>query len=197
MKYAAGLGLILSAAACAATQPAESDAAPATAAPAMPPSAVFGNTKPRTQYVLPAPPRPAPADGFELRMQRSACYGICPAYELVIHGNGEVDFRGRSHVAVSGVQHGQADMQALAALRAQLADPAFDLWGSYTRGKPGCGPWATDMPGVTIEAYVGDRWQRINHDLGCYKAPAALKALERAIDTAGRSEQWVSGRSTY
>lgn len=196
MKYAAGLGLILSAAACAAAQPPEADTPPSAVAPSVPPTAIFGK-QPRAPYSLPAPPRPAPADGFELRMQRSACYGICPAYELVIHGNGEVDFRGGSHVTVSGIQHGQADTQALAALRAQLADPAFALWGNYTRGKPGCGPWATDMPAVTIEAYVGDRWQRITHDLGCYQAPAALKALERAIDTAGRSEQWVSGRSTY
>lgn len=191
MKKPVIAALVLLVAACTTT----SQPSPDAVVPAVPPSAVFGNKSPAK---LPAPAaRAAPADGFEVRMQRNACYGICPAYELILHGNGKVDYRGISHVAISGAQHGQADAQALAALRAQLSDPAFELWGSYTRGKPGCGTWATDMPAVSIEAYVGDRWQHIGHDLGCYQAPAALKALEQAIDTAGRSEQWISGRSSY
>lgn len=191
MKSAASLGLILLSVACAATP----QLAPATPVARPPPAAVFGSKPPA---LLPPLSRAAPAEGFELHLQRSGCYGICPAYELTIHSNGEVDYLGAAHVAVSGVQHGHADGQALAALRAQLADPASDpLWGSYTRGKPGCGNWATDMPRVTVEAYVDGLWRRIEHDLGCYGAPAALKLLEQAIDTAGRSEQWVSGRSSY
>jgi hypothetical protein len=191
MKKPAIAALVLLVNACTAT----SQPSPDAAVSAVPPSAVFGS-KPPIQLPVPGV-RAAPADGFEVRMQRSACYGICPAYELILRGSGAVDFRGIAHVAVSGEQHGQADAQALAALRAQLSDPAFELWGSYTRGKPACGAWATDMPAVSIDAYVGDRWQHIGHDLGCYQAPAALKALEQAIDAAGRSEQWVSGRSSY
>src|SRR5882762_10507000 len=115
MKKPVISALVLLVAACAGT----SQPSPDAVVPAAPPSAVFGS-RPPTQ--LPAPvARAAPADGFEVRMQRNACYGICPAYELVLHGNGEVDFHGIGHVAVSGAQHGQADAQALAALRAQLS----------------------------------------------------------------------------
>lgn len=143
-------------------------------------------------------PLPVPAGGFELRMQRSGCYGICPSYQVGIHADGAVDYEGYSHVVSAGAQHGQADAKALAALRTRLEDSGSGaLWGRYTRGSPACGNWATDMPGVRIDAYVDGRWQRIEHDWGCFGAPAGLKALEQAIDDVAQSQLWVSGRSTY
>jgi len=143
-------------------------------------------------------PTAAPAGGFELRMRRGSCYGICPSYQVAIHADGGVDYEGYGHVAAAGAQHGQADAKALAALRTRLEDTGSGaLWGSYTRGNPACGNWATDMPGVRIDAYVDGRWQRIEHDWGCFGAPAGLKALEQAIDDAAQSQQWVSGRSSY
>ena len=136
-----------------------------------------------------------PAGDFELRMTRSACYGICPSYSLTIHADGGVDYEGSGHVAAGGPQHGQADAQALARLRAELSDPAFNLWGDYVRGAPACGPWATDMPGVSIEAYVGGRWRHIHHNLGCRDAPAALRRLEQDIDEAAGSSRWTGGEA--
>jgi hypothetical protein len=133
---------------------------------------------------------PAPAGGFELRMHRGACYGRCPVYELALHADGTVEYR-----SDGGTQHGQADAASLAALRQRLADADLP-WGDYTRGTPAaCGAWATDMPGVTIDAYVGGRWRSIRHDLGCSAAPAALKALEQEIDDAAGSRRWVGGRA--
>ena len=137
--------------------------------------------------------RSAPADGFELRMRRSGCFGSCPSYEVVIHADGRVDYFGSAHVAAGGARQGQADGEALARLRRRLDDAALP-WGDYVRGTPGCGAWATDMPGATIDAWVDGRWRSIRHDFGCSAAPAELKALEQDIDAAALSEQWVSGR---
>lgn len=190
MKRLAALVLLLSAAACAGS-PADG-ATNATAARSRPP--VFGEAPPGALQA-PANEEASPPGGFELRMSRGACFGICPAYRLVIHADGGVDFIGAAHTATAGAQHGEADAAALAQLRSRLMDPEFAPWGSYVRGKPGCGPWATDMPGVSIQAYVDGRWRRIDHDLGCRDAPPALKQLEQAIDAAAGSERWVSGRS--
>jgi len=189
MKNAACLAVALWCAACAADPQSQTAAAGGSGTP------VFGRQAPPQ---VPASPRAAPGDGFELHLKRSGCYGSCPSYQVTIHGNGGVDYVGYSHVAVAGAQHGQADPAALGSLRARFADPATATpWGGYTRDKPGCGPWSSDMPGVTIEAYFDGRWRRIEHDLGCSGAPSTLQPLEQAIDAAAQSEQWVSGRSAY
>jgi len=170
MRQTVCTGLLLLLAACAAAP------APPAAAPAAPAR-------------LADPSRPAPPDGFEVRLRRSGCYGRCPVYAVVLHGDGTVDYSG----GVS--QHGQADPAAFAALRRHLADPALP-WGDYTRAAPAaCGAWSTDMPGVTIEAYFGGRWHTVRHDLGCAAAPAALKALEQEIDDAAGTQNWSGGRA--
>jgi len=151
-------------------------------APAQPPPAAAATVSPQAS-------RPAPADGFELRMRRGACYGRCPVYEVVLHADGAVDYRGDG-----GIRQGRADAAGFAALRQRLADPNLP-WGDYTRAAPAaCGAWATDMPGVSIDAYLGGRWRSIRHDLGCSAAPAALKALEQQIDDAAGSRRWSGGR---
>jgi hypothetical protein len=156
------------------------------AAPA-PPSAPAA---PRSPEAFPA----VPADGFELRMSRSSCFGRCPVYSLVIHADGRVDYQGTNFVAIGGERHGQADTAALAQLRSRLEDPAAIAWGDYLPGTPACGDMATDMPGARIEAYAGGRWRRIRHYHGCSAAPAALQQLENSIDAAAGAAQWVSGR---
>src|SRR2546423_10273722 len=47
---------------------------------------------------------PEVKDWNSLRMglKRSMCYGTCPAYSVEVHGNGEVDFNGESHVLITG-----------------------------------------------------------------------------------------------
>lgn len=166
-------------------------AACANPAPAAMPAPPAAAPAPRFPGLL----RPAPADGFELRLRRSGCYGICPSYEVVIHADGTVDFQGISHVAVKSA-HGQADAAALARLRARLEQDADIPWGDYVRGSALCGDWATDMPGAAVEAWFAGRWHAIHHDYGCSAAPAALKALEQDIDTAARAARWSSGHAS-
>ena len=75
MKCAACIAPLLLLAACA-------------GAPASPPAAAA--TAPK----FPQASRPVPADGFELRMRRGACYGRCPVYEVVLHADAAVDYSG-------------------------------------------------------------------------------------------------------
>ena len=141
------------------------------------------------------PPVEVPSDGFQVHMHRGGCYGPCPSYDVTISANGRVDYIGHGHVAVQGERHGQADARALTKLREVLSSVHFDaLVGRYVRGQPGCGAWATDMPTVRIDVFQDRRWRHVAHDWGCSAAPAALKQLERDIDLAAQSEQWVSGR---
>lgn len=180
------LGASLLVASCASAQQ-----QPVQAAPGATPPPAGAVAVPRLAPLHPA----APADGFEVQIRRSGCYGTCPSYELTIHGDGSVDYVGADHVVVSGPQHGHIAAPALAALRARLEDAAASgLGGRYVRGSAQCGLWATDMPSVSIQAYVGGRWLRVEHDHGCAAAPASLRELEDAIDRTAQTDQWVNGR---
>lgn len=39
-----------------------------------------------------------------VRMERIGCYGNCPAYTVTIHGDGRVEYDGKSHVKENGAQ---------------------------------------------------------------------------------------------
>ena len=180
--------------ACSSTGDAGQSAADAPASPSVP-VRVFGQQLPTIIGSVPPGLRGAPTESWEVRMQRGACFGICPAYELAIHDAGSVDFIGHDHVAAAGPRQGTADPTALAQLRQRLQDPSFaGLVGVYRHGAPACGPWATDMPTVTVDVWQQGHWQHIEHDLGCSAAPMALRSLEEAIDTAAQSQRWTGGR---
>lgn len=137
-----------------------------------------------------------PADDFEVRLSRSGCYGPCPSYTVTIHGDGRIDYVGRSHVFISGAQQGQAEATSLAALRTRLRAADFSpLANRYRHGSPACGLWTTDMPTVIVEVFSDGRRQRAEHDYGCAAAPAALTQIEQAIDAVAQSSQWTIGRS--
>jgi len=39
-----------------------------------------------------------------VRLQRTRCYGICPAYKLTIHGDGKVEYEGLKYVKETGTR---------------------------------------------------------------------------------------------
>ena len=41
-------------------------------------------------------------DGAVITMERTMCFGTCPAHSLAIHGNGTVNYEGFAFVAVTG-----------------------------------------------------------------------------------------------
>lgn len=45
-------------------------------------------------------PTPAEPAGFSMQLSRSGCYGTCPSYSVVIHGDGKVEFHGKHYVAI-------------------------------------------------------------------------------------------------
>jgi hypothetical protein len=121
-----------------------------------------------------------------ITMERTRCFGTCPAYRLTINGRGEVVYEGRDFVKVSGTQRARID-PALVASLVQEAERIgfFELKDEYTAR-------VTDLPTTFVEIRLGDRHKRIRD---YYGAPASLRDLEKRIDEVAGAAKWI-GRGT-
>jgi len=132
-------------------------------------------------------------------LERSVCFGFCPAYRLTIHPNGAVHFvatpRGDS------VQ--RADTIAPRNF-ARLVSEArqggfFNLPRDIVRDTTLCAARATDHPTATVTIFRGDSTHTVVDYQGCYMdhslgvaAPLRpLRRLESAIDSAAGSKRWL------
>jgi hypothetical protein len=137
-----------------------------------------------------ATPRPAlaapPPHELAVTLERTICYGTCPAYRLAIYRDGVVQFTGEQYVEVSGTALGHVTQADLAALDRAFADARyFELADRYTSYD------ATDAPSTTTSYQLGARAKQIEHYHGDEHAPAALGELENAIDRIVGSERWI------
>jgi hypothetical protein len=138
-------------------------------------------------------------------LERTVCFGFCPAYRLSIGGDGGVHF-GRMAMRDSTPPPAERDTIA-DSLVAQLLSRAraidfFSLPEEITpNNHEACPQVATDHPSAIITIAVGDTVKRVTHYHGCHAnvgmnpAPAfpELMALENAIDSAVRVERWLPG----
>jgi hypothetical protein len=117
-----------------------------------------------------------------IKLERTVCYGKCPAYTLQIEGNGKVSYDGKAYVQVQGPQTSQIDAKAVQA----LVDEFFKI--DYFALKDTFTEPISDMP-TTITSISIDGKKKEVYDY--YGAPSSLKALEAKIDEVANSAQWV------
>lgn len=125
-----------------------------------------------------------------IQLERTACYGFCPAYSVAIHGDGRVEYTGKSHVKETGAREGQIKIDAIRTLVSEFAKTKFwELAEDYSGKK--CKRYCTDMPTAVTELKITGMTHRVNHYYGCGGVPKSLYELESAIDKAANSEQWT------
>jgi len=146
---------------------------------------------------------PGPADAppaattDSVVLERTRCFGACPAYRLRVSRTGEVVFLSRDpgdpRTAVDTVEKGVADSIAKDASRLGF----FTLPDSVTPGKLFCTEVATDLPTITIGVF-GSRAKRVVYYLGCMHQDSVLAGslrnlpdLAARIDTLTRAERWI------
>jgi len=147
---------------------------------------------------------PAPADAppagtiDSVVLERTRCFGTCPAYRLRVSRAGEVVFLSRypgdPSTAVDTVEQWVADSIARDASRLGF----FTLPDSVTPGKLLCAEMATDLPTITIGVF-GSRAKQVIYYLGCVRPRDSVLAeklrslpdLAARIDTLTRAERWI------
>jgi Domain of unknown function (DUF6438) len=123
-------------------------------------------------------------------LERTACFGTCPVYQLTVYGDGRVVYDGQAFVAVRGKRTAQISPEQVQKLvQAIEAANFFSLADRYTVD-------ATDLPGAWTSVTLNGQSKRVwrygsSGDLGIDNAPKALTELEQAIDTIANAQQWI------
>jgi len=144
------------------------------------------------------------ANQVKVILERTECFGDCPAYTVELLGNGQVTYRGRSHVAVAGVHRWRVPPETVTALLARFKEAEFlQLKGHYVAE-------ATDLPTYTTVLQLGAQKKFVLNYGGAMTFPKGVMAstssgaegpgmppivteLEDAIDATAGTRSWVEG----
>ena len=88
-----------------------------------------------------------------IRMERTHCYGSCPAYALTIHGDGRVEYVSKENKEAAPPKQAAIAPGALKALVAEFAHAKFFSLPDYLLEKCTCRR-CTDLPSAITELVV-------------------------------------------
>jgi hypothetical protein len=183
---AAGAAVVLPLPAVTAAAPA---AAPPTVAMKRPPAAPLDRS--------PAPLSNSELAGVVVVMERPRCYGECPVYEVEIRGDGTVRYDGFMFVKVKGTQCTKVAPEKVRGLVAEFEAARFlSMRDEFSQN--GCDNRRTcpsgffyDSPNAVLTLTLRGATHRVEHNLGCSCAPAALFKIEQHIDQLAGVRRWV------
>jgi hypothetical protein len=133
-------------------------------------------------------------------LERSVCYGTCPAYRLRVSDTGAIRFESRNPGDEGRVAEDKAAATTLASLvsRARSID-FFDLPTKIAADTALCRNRATDHPTVVVTIFTKTEASRVEDYLGCFETTERgvqsrvlrLRAFEAEIDSVLQSSRWV------
>lgn len=139
--------------------------------------------------VVPPFPKIKDLKSVKITLERTECYGWCPAYRIEVRGDGTVFYEGRSFVACTGYHRGTVSGEAILEVM-QMFEQAnfFALRDAYKADSSG------DAPTTTISIDVDGRRKWVVDSMGLQMGmPAAVVELEYAVDRLSGSERWIHG----
>ncbi len=124
-----------------------------------------------------------------LEMERTVCFGTCPAYELTIQKDGKVTFLGKEFVEHKGETTGMMSRENLNELIKIIHESHFMKIPS----SPECESRYTDMPSVFLTIQLDGKQHSVSHYHGCkgFEYEEELYELEEAIDSLAGTEKWI------
>ena len=130
--------------------------------------------------------------GFEqITLERTGCYGFCPTYEVTIHADGLVVYKGFEHVGVLGERQGSAEPEGIAEFLSACEQlNFFELEAKYEYkldedGKPYT---ITDQPSRIMTLTVAGQSKQVEQYFG---GPEGLRALADQIDAVAGTAAWT------
>jgi hypothetical protein len=135
-----------------------------------------------------------------ITIERTPCFGFCPAYALTLRGTGEVFYSGKSHVGVVGARRDTMSVDSFVELVNEFERVRF--WDALDEYKLHHGAErrgdkivrfegdVTDLPTTILTLRLGDRTKttRLYVDY-----PPELRALADSIDRKSGAWRWIEG----
>jgi hypothetical protein len=132
-------------------------------------------------------------------LERTVCFGRCPAYRLRIASNGQIVFAPEN--PPGAIERDSIAPSAFQDMVAQIERAGFDSFPSETRqDRTMCAMEATDHPTSVITLYRASGASTVRDYTGCYAATgdertaarlATLRRLDELVDSTARSARWV------
>jgi hypothetical protein len=118
----------------------------------------------------------------EIGIERTGCFGTCPAYTFVITSNGKCRYAGGAHAQIQGTRTGSVSIIEYHRLAEFLRDMQFfALKNEYSVS-------VTDAASTFTTAVIGGKRKTIHNyaDIG----PARLWAIEQLLDGMLKRVKW-------
>ncbi len=113
-------------------------------------------------------------DASFVRFERTACFGTCPVYEVIIRGDGSLVYVGKEFAQPKGTYKAQLSPEDLRSLHERIAISGFfEMENEYD------GP-ISDLPSAITEVFINDK--RKKKILNRWEGPEDLTRLETYID---------------
>ena len=152
---------------------------------------VKNNEPPQNQTVTQKIP-----DDLLITLERTNCYGTCPAYKLSVKFDGTVSFEGLNFTARKGKVEDKLSADKVNQLVKSFENADyFNLNGKYDTQN--CYQW-TDNPSATTSIQMNGETKSISHYQGCKegrddfkKELSKLTELENKIDEIVETKRWI------
>lgn len=147
--------------------------------------------------------RPEGAVPESITLERTVCFGMCPAYQVTVDRTGSVSFVSRNPRDSSRTAAGRVSASVLDSLYARAVRIGFfALPDTLIGNSTFCSRYPTDLPGATVTINTNAGAKSVNDYHGCAaNTPAAseqlseLRIFEAAIDTLTGSSRWIQPNS--
>lgn len=133
-------------------------------------------------------------DTDSITLERGACFGACPIYEVTITSDGTVNFEGRQYTKTKGTAKGHISVQDFRRLVAEFERiNYFSLPDRYAPGTSVCPQVITDMPSADTSIHLKGKSKTVSHYYGCGNSGVLgqLTALENKIDEVAGTQKWI------
>src|SRR5437870_4342049 len=97
-----------------------------------------------------------------VQLERTACYGNCPAYSVTIHGDGRVEYNGKTHVKEKGLREGRVEADQIKSLLNEFATAKFFTLSEDYSGE-NCTRYCTDILTAVTEIDVREASHHVKH----------------------------------
>jgi hypothetical protein len=126
-------------------------------------------------------------------LERTACLGDCPVYQVSIRSDGDVKYVGIESVSQIGEQNSRIGAEELLRLNEELGKLHFFGLRSRTEGRWGCLRYKTDHPSITVRVVSHGQDKAVSLYTGCAetKDGIALAKFANLIDDVANTSRWI------
>ena len=134
-----------------------------------------------------AAPALRPTSKVSITLERTGCFGSCPAYVVTVSTDG-IEFNGSGWVVASGKHKDSANADAVRDLAKRFISADFySMDSKYVAS-------VTDNPAHILSIAIDGHEKRVVDYVGEWVGmPEVITELEDAVDTFARTERWIKG----